>query len=47
MNKLYEEKRYDDVVRVFDKLESSVYKEREGGSIDMELVLDALVQLVC
>jgi hypothetical protein len=46
MNKLYEEKRYDDVVRVFDKLESSVYTPREGEYIDMENILDALVQQV-
>jgi hypothetical protein len=47
MNKLYEEKRYNDVVRVFDKFESSIYVEKEGGFIEMENILDALYQLVC
>jgi hypothetical protein len=47
MNKLYEEKRYDDMIRVFDKYESSIYVEKEGEYIEMENILDALYQLVC
>jgi pentatricopeptide repeat protein len=46
MNKLCEEKRYDDVVRVFDKLEASVFIPKEGEYIDMENILDALNQQV-
>ena len=45
MNKLYEDKRYDDVVRVFDhKMKSFVPSDVKKPNL--ELVLDALVQQV-
>jgi hypothetical protein len=47
MNKLYEEKRYDEMIRVFDKYESSIFAKKEGEFANMENILDALYQLVC
>jgi hypothetical protein len=47
MNKLYEEKRYEDIVRVFDKLQLLSTKTKvEGSVVNIEHILDAFVELV-
>jgi hypothetical protein len=46
MNKLYEDKRYDDVVRVFDKQESIFVPRSEDDHLNIEVFLDALFKQV-
>ncbi len=43
MNKLYEEKRFDDVIQVFRKLSSVSV----GRFVNPEVFLDALIEKVC
>jgi hypothetical protein len=45
MNKLYEKNRFDDIIRVYEKLES-LQVVQKGDYIHVDLLLDALVEKV-